>query len=190
MARPMAAPHNAKRWWDPTDLTVGTGEASNSYLFQRRVRIQIEIVSRARCPGCGADGREPPLRTYGRRCDRCGSRLCERDAVDAIADVRCWLENEDLSLVPGGDFEKLLSLDVVERLKGKSLADAAAADFGDSEGQPTLVEDAVREALRDWARKFGGREARLPRLPGPERDRPPFAIRLLRRIPLLRGLGI
>ncbi|HSD12596.1 MAG TPA: hypothetical protein VLC10_03490 [Patescibacteria group bacterium] len=191
MARPMAAPHNAKRWWDPADLTVGTGEASNSYLFQRRVRIQLEIASRAKCPSCGADGLEPPLRTYGRRCDRCDSRLGERDAVDTIADVRCWLENEDLSLARGGlDLEQALSIEVVGRLKGGTLSDAAAATFDDSEGQPTLIEDAVRAALRDWAAKFGGRDARLPPLPEPETYRPPLAVRILRRIPFFRGIGL
>lgn len=191
MARPMAAPHNAKRWWDPADITVGTGETSNSYLFHCRVRIQLEIASRALCPGCGADDHEPPLRSYGRRCERCDSRLGERDAVDAIADVRCWIEyDENLALSPGDDPERALSLEVVENLKGKTIADAAAATFEDAFVQRTFIEDAIRAALKDWAGKFGGREARLPPMPEPERYRPPLAVRLLRRIPFFRGLGI
>ena len=194
MATPMPAPHNAKRWWDPADTTVGTGEAINSYLFNRRVRIQLEIESRSKCPECGAGGHEPPLRTYGRRCDLCGSGLGERDATDTIVDVRCWLENEDLSILPGGaDREQELSREVAAKLKGATLAAAAAATFGDADSKPTLVENAVRAALRDWARKFGGRESRLPPMPDDAPYRAPLAVRAIRRIPLigpfLRGIG-
>lgn len=193
MARPMPAPHNAKRWWDEMDLAVGTGEACNDYLFYRRVRIQIDVESKAKCPSCGAGGTEPPLREYGRRCDLCDARLCERDATDTIVDVRCWLENEDLSIAGGAVREQELSREVAAALKGASLAAAASATFGDGESRPTLVENAVRAALRDWARKFGGRKARLPAMPDDAPYRAPLAVRAIRRIPLvgpfLRGIG-
>lgn len=193
MAYDMPAPCNAASWWDEKSLDVGTGKEANSYLFTRRVHLQLEIESSALCDRCGyGDKHEPPPKKYGRKCDNCGAALTSADALDTIADVRCWLENEDLGLGPNRTIsEEDLALLVVERLKGKTLAEAAATSFKDTPGQPTLIEEAVRAALRDWAEKFHERALRLPQFPPePSPYRPSLLRRILYLVPFLRGLGV
>ncbi|MEY4745248.1 MAG: hypothetical protein RL272_1193 [Candidatus Parcubacteria bacterium] len=206
MANDMPSPCNASCWWDEADATVGTGSVQHDYLFSRRVHLQLAIASRALCPKCGKDTEsEPPPRSYGRKCGfsallctedgsvragpstGCGAALSSIDARDVISGVRCWLENEDM---PDAASEKALALLVVDRLSGMGLAEAAAATFDDLGGRPTLIDEAVRAALKDWAAKFHERALRLPRMPEPEPYRYPLWQRILRRIPFFRGVGL
>ena len=169
MAHPMPQPHVGKSWWDTLDGTVGTGNARYDYLFFRDVRLQLEIASRAVCPSCQDDSLgEPPPREYGMRCKACETRLDSIHARDVIKDVRCWIDNDDFR--ENGGVEAL-SARVADSLKGKTLAEAVAVTFDDADGQPTLIEDAVRDAVRDWATKSLERERRLPQFP---EEPPPY----------------
>lgn len=118
-------------------------------------------------------------------------RISRRDTIE---DVRCFIQNDDLESDPNGPMRpKGLSMLVRERLIGKTLAEAVATDFEDVGGQPTLVDEAVQRALRDWSRKAAGREKYLPFLPLlEEAQRPATSLiqRILRSIPLLRRFAV
>jgi hypothetical protein len=159
-------PHTGAGWLERSGA-VGTADERNSYLFQRRVALQLRIeqLQDAKCPYCTI---APITTSDGRHCYRCGSKVTFVPK-DVIADARCYLENDETDAAGS----KLLAISAANLLIGKTLADAArlgddafaVADakwFDGCNGRPFLIADAVRAAVLDWADKATGRRERVP----------------------------
>lgn len=165
--------HVGDGWFDCHASSVGTADERNSYLFVRRVALQLTLVQE--WPnGNGYDG----------------------PVVDRIVDVRCFTENDETDHAGC----RTLSALAANALVGKTIAQAAAMrdnDFVDGSlvpwfpgcnGQPYLFAEAVRAALLDWSLKASGRRDRLPYdLSTPP---PPDANILTPLGRLLRALGL
>jgi hypothetical protein len=193
-----AGSHVGDGWFERSGM-VGTAEASNSYLFQRRVVLQLKIrqVAESRCTICKALFPPPAGRPP---CVHDGARL-EHSIIDAILDVRCYAENDEMNEAGC----RALSALAANALIGKTIAEAARMKeeelidgtllrtfcFIGGQGRPWLIEDAVRAAIYDWSQKATGRADRLPPEAVPKPPyRPPLWRRALRFIPFFRGLGV
>lgn len=110
-------------------------------------------------------------------------------ADDVITAACCLVEDSEAA---DAETETATALAVLSFLKDKTLAEAITFDDRGAMWCPSMVADAVRTAIHDWAAKRGPeRFARLPPLPP---DSPPYRYplwqRVLRRIPFFRGLGL
>ncbi len=139
--------HVGDGWFDRHDASVGTADERNSYLFRRRVALQLKIAQE----WPNGDGYSGPT-------------------IDRIIDVRCYTANDETGELGC----RSLSALAANALVGKTAVQAAAMRdeaFVAAEkvpwqpgcnGLPFLFADAVRAALLDWATKANGRRDRLP----------------------------
>jgi hypothetical protein len=145
-------PHGGSAWFDPSAPDVGTGDIGSQYLWDVRIRLQLRL----------ADG--------------------------VIVDARCHTADDDSAYGPGGspDLEALISKAIAGHVIGKT--PRAALDLSGpprpADGRlpdpphPAQVmwhagfaEDAIRDALADWAAKDPSRASLVPAPPPPPRKR-------------------
>ncbi len=171
-------PHNADDWWPQDDPAVGTADIGSNYLWDVRVRLQLKIEESwyLACTGCCTGCGYPRDPAEGQPCACCG-RPIHRIVRHTIVDARCHVEDDDAN-GPEPD----ISAAIVAFLKGRETW--RALDLKNNEPPPDpgvprpmdvmwhvgFAEDAVKEALRDWAEK-DPRKRPLPE--GAEPDPPP-----------------
>lgn len=204
-------PHTADDWWPVEHPDVGSADIGSNYLWDVRIRLQIKVRQESwlACPReCKASG-YPRDAVEGQRCAECGL-VVARILAQTIIDARCLVEDSDSQ-----DLESAISASIVNFLKDKAVE--ASLDFSGPppayanawerqaaarEGRLTgtahpkdvmwhvgFAEDAVKAALRDWARKDPtNRPLLLAAWSEEEVPRPPLWRRVASRIPLLRNL--